>query len=187
MRLLHVDSSILGGNSVSRTLTAEIVEGERRRTPGLEIVYRDLAADPLPHITGEFLAAGDTTVVDEFLAADIVVIGVPMYNFSVPSQLKAWIDQLAIKGKTFTYSERGPAGLAGGKRVVIASSRGGLYGAETAQAALDHQETYLQAIFGLFGITDIAFIRAEGVNMPEHRHRSIETARAAISGLTSGV
>jgi FMN-dependent NADH-azoreductase len=185
MRLLHVDSSILGGNSVSRTLSTDIVAAERRRTPGIEVVYRDLAAEPLEHVTGEFFASGNTTVVDEFLAADVVVIGVPMYNFSIPSQLKAWIDRVAIKGKTFAYTEHGPQGLAGGKRLIIASSRGGMYGAETPQAVLDHQETYLRAVFGFMGITDIAFIRAEGVNMPEHRHRSIETARASIAGLSS--
>jgi FMN-dependent NADH-azoreductase len=195
MRLLHVDSSILGAHSVSRTLSADIVEAERRRTPGLVVIYRDLAAEPLQHISGEHLAArpGATAELqldvergradlEEFLAADIVVVGVPMYNFSVPSQLKAWIDRISVKGKTFAYSEQGPRGLAGGKRVIVASSRGGLYGAETARAAFDHQETYLRTIFEFFGITDVTFIRAEGVNMPEHRQHSIDTARAAIAG-----
>src|ERR1700722_1295300 len=178
MRLLHVDSSILGSNSVSRMLSAEIVTAERHRHHGLHVVYRDLAAEPLQHITGEHLAAGQAgqgelpaalqhdlaqgdAALDEFLAADIVVIGVPMYNFGVPSQLKAWIDRLAVKGKTFTYTEHGPQGLAGGKKVLIASSRGGLYGADTPGALLDHQETYLRAVFGFLGITDITFIRAE--------------------------
>jgi FMN-dependent NADH-azoreductase len=195
MRLLHVDSSILGEHSVSRALSAEIVEAERQRTPGLAVIYRDLAAEPLQHISGAHLAARPDAPaehqrdvergqadLEEFLASDIVVIGVPMYNFSVPSQLKEWIDRLSVKGKTFSYSEQGPRGLAGGKRVIIASSRGGLYAAETARAALDHQETYLRAIFEFFGITDITFIRAEGVNMPEHRQTSIDTARAAIAG-----
>jgi FMN-dependent NADH-azoreductase len=121
MRLLHVDSSILGGNSVSRTLTAEIVEAERRRVPGLEVVYRDLAERPLQHISGSHLAAAQAEPVklptllqqdlaqgqaalEEFLAADTIVIGAPMYNFSVPSQLKAWIDRLAVAGKTFRFS-----------------------------------------------------------------------------------
>jgi FMN-dependent NADH-azoreductase len=200
MRLLHVDSSILGSNSVSRMLSAEIVTAERQRHHGLHVVYRDLAAEPLQHITGEHLAAGQPgqmelpaalqhdlahgeAALDEFLAADIVVVGVPMYNFGVPSQLKAWIDRLAVKGKTFNYTEHGPQGLAGGKKVIIASSRGGLYGADTPGASFDHQETYLRAVFGFLGITDITFIRAEGVGMPDVRPKSIETARAAIAEL----
>jgi FMN-dependent NADH-azoreductase len=177
MRLLHVDSSILGANSVSRTLSAEIVAAERRLHPGLHVVYRDLAAD-LEHD----LAYGQT-VLSEFLAADVVVVGVPMYNFGVPSQLKAWIDRLAVKGETFTYGEDGPKGLAGGKRVIIASSRGGFYGPGTPASMLDHQETYLRAVFGFFGITDITFIRAEGVGIPDRRHESMASARAAIAGL----
>ena len=200
MRLLHVDSSILGANSVSRTLSAEIVAAERRRHHGLHVAYRDLAAEPLQHITGEHLAAAQAgaaelpaalehdlaygqTVLEEFLAADVVVVGVPMYNFGVPSQLKAWIDRLAVKGQTFTYGENGPKGLAGGKKVIIASSRGGFYGSGTPAAMLDHQETYLRAVFGFFGITDITFIRAEGLGVPDRRDASIETARAAIAGL----
>ena len=200
MRLLHVDSSILGANSVSRTLSAEIVAAERRLHPRLHVVYRDLAAEPLQHITGEHLAAAQAgqvglpaalehdlaygqTVLSEFLAADVVVVGVPMYNFGVPSQLKAWIDRLAVKGETFTYGEDGPKGLAGGKRVIIASSRGGFYGPGTPASMLDHQETYLRAVFGFFGITDITFIRAEGVGIPDRRHESMASARAAIAGL----
>jgi FMN-dependent NADH-azoreductase len=199
MRLLHVDSSILGSNSVSRTLSAEVVAAQVERRPGLEVVYRDLAVDPPQHITGEHLAAGQPgaepsaalkrdvqcgeAMLDEFLAADIVVLGVPMYNFGVPSQLKAWIDRLAVKGKTFAYSEKGPQGLAGAKKVIIASSRGGFYGADTPGAFLDHQETYLRGVFGFFGITDLTFIRAEGVGIPDQRPKSLETARAAIAAL----
>jgi FMN-dependent NADH-azoreductase len=185
MRLLHVDSSILGSNSVSRTLSAEVVAGQVERQPGLEVVYRDLAAEPPEHITGEHLAAGQTgeVMLDEFLAADVVVLGVPMYNFAVPSQLKAWIDRIVIKGKTFSYSDAGPQGLAGSKKVIIASSRGGFYGADTPGAFLDHQETYLRGIFGFLGITDITFIRAEGMGIPDQRPKSLETARAAIAAL----
>jgi FMN-dependent NADH-azoreductase len=183
MRVLHVDSSILGEQSVSRSLTAEIVAGERRRSALVEVVYRDLAVEAPAHITGEFLAAGDSSELDEFLAADTVVVGAPMYNFAVSSQLKAWIDRIMIRGKTFAYDERGPRGLAGGKRVIIASSRGGMYGAETVLAALDHQETYLRTVFGFMGITDVTFIRAEGLNVPNNRERAIRAARAAIAGL----
>src|SRR5215469_17020897 len=157
MKLLHVDASILGANSVSRQLSAAIVGRLREANPKIEVTYLDLGAAPIGHLTGAHLAAaqgqsaapslqpdlelGQKALAD-FLAADIVVIGAPMYNFSVSSQLKAWIDRLAVAGKTFRYGENGPVGLAGGKRVIIASSRGGFYGAETAAAFLDHQETY---------------------------------------------
>jgi FMN-dependent NADH-azoreductase len=108
-----------------------------------------------------------------------------MYNFSIPSQLKAWIDRLAVAGRTFRYTERGPQGLAGDKHVIVASSRGGFYGAETAMAALDYQETYLRSIFNFFGVTDITFIRAEGVALgDEQREQALAAARADISKLT---
>jgi FMN-dependent NADH-azoreductase len=197
MKLLHVDSSILGPGSVSRLLSAEIVAAEQRRNPEITATYRDLAADPVDHLSGAHLAAfqGATpdsslrrdvaagqAALDEFLAADIVVIGAPMYNFSVPSQLKAWIDRLAVAGKTFRYTETGPQGLAGGKRVIVASSRGGFYGPDTQIAFLDHQENYLRSIFGFFGISDVTFIRAEGVAMgPEQRAKAIDAAKALIA------
>ncbi|WP_191061455.1 FMN-dependent NADH-azoreductase [Geminicoccus harenae] len=194
MKLLHVDSSILGAASVSRTLSAGIVEQLARTTPGLEITYRDLAADPVPHLSGTYLAAGaaepaaldpalqqDLTlggeVLAEFLAADIVVIGAPMYNFTISSQLKAWIDRLAVAGKTFRYTADGPVGLAGGKRIIVASSRGGVYSAGSPLVAIDHQEPYLRTIFGFFGITDVQFVRAEGVAMGDaQRTRSVAEA-----------
>jgi FMN-dependent NADH-azoreductase len=199
MKLLHIDSSIQGQNSMSRTLTAEIVEKQRRLNPGLEVIYHDLAEEPLPHLSGLHLAAAQAGVsehtrelqhdlarseaaLEEFLAADIVVVGAPMYNFGVPSQLKAWIDRLSVVGKTFRYSEKGAEGLAGGRKVIVASSRGGVYGVDTPMAALDHQETYLRSVFGFIGITDIEFVRAEGVSMgPDAREKALEAARAAIA------
>jgi FMN-dependent NADH-azoreductase len=197
-----VDSSILGPGSVSRQLSAEIVAAERRLHPGLEITYRDLASTPIGHLTGVHLAARSGAVAEtaeaqadiaigdamlgEFLAADIVVVGAPMYNFAISSQLKAWIDRLAVAGKTFRYSENGAEGLAGGKRVIIASSRGGYYGPQTPAAFLDHQETYLRGIFGFFGVRDITFIRAEGVALgAEQRAKSIDAARLEIDGLAA--
>ena len=199
MRLLHVDSSVLGANSVSRALSAEVVASERARSPGLTVTYRDLVVDPLQHLSGAHVAvlrAGtevpaalrddvdqSRAAMDEFLSADVVVIGAPMYNFSVPSQLKAWIDRLAIPGKTFKYDSTGVVGLAGGKRVVVASSRGGMYGAATPMASLDHQETYLRSVFGFFGITDLTFIRAEGLAVSDRRPQSMAAARAAIAAL----
>src|SRR6202171_616917 len=189
MKLLHVDSSILGQGSVSRDLSAERVSPSRAREPDLAIPRLDLAATPIGHLTAAHLAAAQGAPVDdalkadvamgqvaleEFLAADIVVIGAPMYNFGVPSQLKAWIDRISVAGKTFSYGEHGPVGLCGGKKLVIASSRGGVYSEGSATAFFDHQETYLKAAFGFLGITDITFIRAEGVAMgPEARSEAI--------------
>ncbi len=114
-------------------------------------------------------------IVGEFLSADVVVIGAPMYNFAVPTQLKAWIDRLAQAGRTFRYTETGPVGLAGGRKVIVASSRGGIYTA--GLEALDHQEAYLRTILGFIGVTDIEFVRAEGLSMgPEHRERAVAEA-----------
>ncbi|MCB1579212.1 MAG: NAD(P)H-dependent oxidoreductase, partial [Xanthomonadales bacterium] len=154
--------------------------------PGLQVHYHDLVADPLPHWTP--VADADNPAVarggellDEFLAADVVVIGAPMYNFSIPSQLKAWIDRVAVAGKTFRYGENGPEGLAGGKKLIIASSRGGVYSAGSPAAGMDFQETYLRGVFGFLGITDIEVVRAEGVNMSaEHKQKAIDAARATI-------
>ena len=202
MKLLHIDSSILGAGSVSRTLSAAIVAAQQAQHPGLEVSYRDLAAQPVGHLSGAHLAAGQgavpedaalaadvadgAAVLDAFLAADIVVVGAPMYNFSIPTQLKAWIDRLAIAGRTFRYSEKGVEGLAGGKTVIIASSRGGFYGEGTPIAFLDHQETYLKGVFSFFGITDIRFIRAEGVALgDEQRNKSVEGAQAEIERLAA--
>ncbi len=202
MKLLHIDSSILGQNSVSRLLSAEIVAAERARHRGLEVTYRDLASAPIDHLSGAHLAAFQGTVPEttalqddivggqaalaEFLAADIVVVGAPMYNFAISSQLKAWIDRLAVAGQTFRYTDKGPIGLAGGKRVIVASSRGGFYGPETPAAALDHQEAYLRTIFGFFGIPDVAFIRAEGIALgADQRATAIDTAKQAIDRLAA--
>ena len=199
MKLLHVDSSILGQGSVSRTISAEIVEAQRDAHPGLEVTYLDLDATPVGHLTATHLGPVDAapdgvkgdilagySALEQFLAADIVVVGAPMYNFGIPSQLKAWIDRLAIAGKTFKYGEDGrPVGLAGDKKVIVASSRGGFYGSESPTAFLDHQESYLRGIFGFFGVTDVTFIHAEGIAVgPEHRERGIESARAEIAKLS---
>ena len=202
MKLLHVDSSILGGGSVSRQLTSQIVAAQVANHPDLEVVHRDLGATPVAHLTGEHLAAmrgavpetaamrddlaASQAVLEEFLAADVVVIGAPMYNFSVPSQLKAWIDRIAVAGRTFRYTEKGPEGLAGGKTVIIASTRGGFYGPGTANAALEHQDSYLKAVFGFLGVTDIRFVHAEGIALgEEQRAKSLQSAEAAIRDLAA--
>jgi FMN-dependent NADH-azoreductase len=183
MKLLHIDSSPLGGNSVSRELTQRIVAQWKAQHPHTKTDYLDLAKDAPSHLSMDSLGfragpnAGGLSeiqrleneiserLVTQFLAADVIVIGAPMYNFSVPSQLKAWIDRIAQAGRTFTYTDKGPKGLAGGKTVIVASSRGGMYSTNPAMASLDHQESYLKTVFGFLGITDVQFVRAEGVAM----------------------
>jgi FMN-dependent NADH-azoreductase len=184
MKLLHVDSSALGANSATRELSAAIVARWQAEVPGLSIEYRDLDSDPVPHLTGTSLAGADPAAVAEservlqqFLDADVVVLGAPMYNFSIPSTLKAWIDRVAVAGKAFRYTAEGPEGLAKGKRMIIASARGGLH----SGAPSDFQEPYLRFLFGFLGIADIEFIRAEGIAMsPEHRSEALAAAHAVI-------
>jgi len=185
MRLLHLDSSALGGQSVTRELSAAVVARWEAAEPALEVAYRDLDAQPLPHLTGPVLGKADATAAEEservlqqFLDADVIVIGAPMYNFGIPSTLKAWIDRVAVAGRTFRYTESGPEGLATGKRVVVASGRGVVYG-DTSPA--DFQEAYLRQVFGFLGIRDIEFVRAEGVAYsPQHRADALTAAHAAI-------
>jgi FMN-dependent NADH-azoreductase len=200
MRLLHIDASIQGANSASRQLSAAVVERLRKAMPDSEITYRDLAAEPLSHLSGEHLAAAQgatpespalqqdlaasQAALEVFLAADIVVIGAPMYNFSIPSQLKAWIDRILVAGKTFRYGAAGLEGLAGNKRVIIAISRGGLYGPGAPAAVLEHLETYLRGVFGFIGVTNPELIVAEGLRLgPEQRERSMQRALQAAGAL----
>jgi len=202
MRLLHVDSSILGSGSASRSLSAQIVAAERQLHPDLAVTYRDLAAEPVGHLSGAHLAAfqgaspeevalradiaAGQAALEEFLASDIVVVGAPMYNFGIPSQLKAWIDRLAVAGKTFRYTANGSEGLAGGKTVIVASSRGGFYGPETPISFLDHQESYLRGVFGFFGITDVRFVRAEGLALgADQRAKAMAAAQGEIAKLAA--
>lgn len=187
MKLLHIDASALGAHSITRQLSARTVDALAREHSGLEIIRRDLAADALPHwepatASGEAQTLA-TAIMDEFLDADIIVIGAPMYNFGVPSQLKAWIDRIAVAGKTFRYTENGPEGLAGDKRVIVLSGRGGIYSKGPA-AAMDHQEAYLRTLFGFLGITDIRVIRAEALNMgDEPRQQALSDAHQQIDRL----
>jgi FMN-dependent NADH-azoreductase len=200
MKLLHIDSSVLGPHSVSRKLSAAVVERLRQAHPALEVAYRDLTTTPLAHLSGSHLAAAqgaatpDATlqqdlaagqaVLSEFLATDIVVLGAPMYNFTIPSQLKAWIDRIVVVGKTFKYDANGPEGLAGNKRVIVAISRGGFYGAGTPFAALEHLESYLRGVFGFIGVTRLEFISADGIQVgPEHREKALAGALAAVTNL----
>lgn len=201
MKLLHIDSSILGHGSVSRTLSAEVAAKLRGIRPDIEVTYRDLAVEPLDHLTAAHLAALQGAPIDEsllrdvasgeaalgeFLSADVIVVGAPMYNFGIPSQLKAWIDRLAVAGKTFRFGALGPEGLCGGKKLIIASSRGGIFSAGSPTAAFDFQETYLRALFGFLGITDVTFVRAEGVAMgPDMRAKSIDAAKDEVTKLAA--
>ena len=170
MTTLHIDSSINGDTSASRAISRSIA-GQIATD---RLVYRDLVAEPLPHLTLDAFA--DTSVLDEFLAADTVVIGAPMYNFTLPSQLKAWLDRILVAGKTFRYTESGPEGLAGGKRVIVALARGGMYDAGTPAAALEHLESYLRGIFNFIGI-EPEFVAADGLNFgPDQREASISAA-----------
>jgi FMN-dependent NADH-azoreductase len=198
MKLLHLDSSITGEHSVSRTLSAEIVAAQVAEIPGIEVAYHDLANEPLMHLSPAHLAAFQggkvesaalaqdlargARYLDELIAADVLVIGTPMYNHGVPSQLKAWIDRVVVAGKTFRYTERGPEGLlAAGKKVFVAASSGGLYSGDSPAKALDHSVSYLAGVLAHMGLKDVTVIRAEGVAMgPEARQTAFERARRAI-------
>jgi FMN-dependent NADH-azoreductase len=172
--ILHIDASINGDNSASRILTQSIIDQIKGSNWGETIVYRDLAAEPLAHLT--LHAFADTSVLDQFLAADTIVIGAPMYNFTLPTQLKAWIDRIVIAGRTFQYTANGPEGLAKGKRVIIALARGGIYSEGSQAAALEHLETYLRGVFNFIGI-EPEFVVAEGLNLsPENRQQALEFA-----------
>lgn len=202
MNLLHIDSAITGAGSVSRRVSAALVAAARAADPALHVTYRDLDAEPVPHLDsgavgklrgGEDAAADDAGValnralIEEFLAADIVVIGAPMYNFSVPSQLKAWIDRIAVPGRTFRYTESGPEGLAGGKKVFVASSRGGVY-SDGPAAAADFQEPFLRQVLAFFGIDDVTFVRAEGVGLgPDSARAALEAALAEAGQILAPV
>ncbi len=200
MKLLHVDSSILADNSVSRAISAAVVARLREQDSALTVTYRDLAAQPIGHLSGAYLAGQSASVqhdqamqedlalggavLEEFLGADIVVVGMPMYNFTIPSQLKSWVDRVVVAGKTFHYTPTGPVGLAGGKRVVLAASRGGVYSPGAPHAALEHQESYMRTVFGFIGLPEVKVILAEGVALgPEPRQRALDAALAEAAAL----
>jgi FMN-dependent NADH-azoreductase len=185
MKLLHIDSSILGDNSASRLVSREIVSRLKADHPGMEVKHLDLAADALPHLSGGSLAkadAGETArnaeALSDFLAADVIVIGAPMYNFSIPSQLKAWIDRVVVAGRTFRYTQAGPEGLAVGKRAYVAIARGSVY---APGAPGEFAESYLRHVLGFIGVKDVTFVRAEGLSIsPEHREKGLNAAVATI-------
>jgi FMN-dependent NADH-azoreductase len=202
MQLLHLDSSVLGAASVSRRLTAEIVARHQALHTGIRVISRDLAADPVLHLTGAHLAARQGTTsedasinadllkgnayIDELLAADILVIGAPMYNLSIPTPLKAWIDRIAVAGKTFRYTANGPEGLLKNKKAYIASSRGSVYAAGTPAAAFEHQESYLIGLLAFLGLTDVTVVRAEGVALsPQAKEAAVARALEDIAAIAA--
>jgi FMN-dependent NADH-azoreductase len=174
MNILHIDSSALGLHSASRPLTAGVVSRLLAGHPGSSVDHLDLAANPLPHWAPDVLGETDVALAQQFLDADVVVIGVPMYNFSIPSTLKAWIDRIAVAGVTFRYGPNGPEGLAGGRTVYLVSARGGRY--EGDMAAMDHQEAYLRILFGFLGVTDLRVVRADGLAMGGDREAVLQDA-----------
>lgn len=198
MKLVHIDSSILGDASASRQLSREVVNAWRAAQPDLQVSYRDLAGDALAQFSGFTLGANGTpaelrdaaqaheaalseSVLNEFLAADAIVIGAPMYNFAIPSQLKAWIDRVTVAGKTFKYGANGPEGLAGGKRVIIVSTAGGNHVGQPSAAA---HEDYLKFVLGFVGISNVQVVHAHGLSMgPEAREAAFTQARQQIDVL----
>src|SRR5690349_10013481 len=202
MQLLHLDSSVLGTASVSRQLSAELVARQRALHPGIRVVSRDLSADPALHLSGVHMATfqgtatDDATItadllkgnayMDELFASDILVIGAPMYNLSIPTPLKAWIDRIAVAGKTFRYTATGPEGLLKNKKAFIASARGGVYSAGSPAAALEHQESYLIGLLAFIGIVDVTVVRAEGLALgPQAKDAAIAHALADIAAISA--
>ncbi len=205
MKLLHIDASILGDGSVTREVTNLIVK-KLTADGHADVTYRDLSVAAPPHLTfaamphdhpasghaGELDAAAKAirddsqAMLDEFIAADTIVIGAPMYNFGIPSQLKAWVDRVVIPGKTFKYGAKGAEGLVHGKRVIVAIARGGFYGAESAAVSAEHAESYLKSVFGFIGVTDLQFVLAEGISAGEEsKTKAMTSARNAIEQLVA--
>ena len=196
MKLLHIDSSILGDNSASRQLSGEVVNAWQAAHPGLEVSYRDVAAEAIEHFSAATLVAAGTPAelrdaaqkheaqlsadtLAQFMAADAVVIGAPMYNFTIPTQLKAWIDRIAVAGQTFRYTENGPEGLCANKKVIVVSTSGGLHSGQATGVA---HEDYLKVVLGFLGITDVEFVRAHGLAYgDEVRTKAMNDAHAQIN------
>ncbi|NUA29602.1 FMN-dependent NADH-azoreductase [Cupriavidus basilensis] len=200
MKILQIDSSVLGGHSASRSLTAKVVADLRAKHPEATLTVRDLDQDAPAHLSGALLPVlggpkdglnavqeselqRTETFLKEFLEADVLVVGVPQYNFGIPSQLKSWIDRIAQAGRTFKYTETGPVGLAGGKRVIVVSSRGGV---RQDANALDLHEQTVDVVFRFLGLTDITYVRAHGLAMgPEAREASLVAANGAVAALAA--
>ena len=203
MIVLHIDSSPISADSVSRDLTRQIIDGLKARAPNLEIIRYDLGSEPLPHLTFDAIGAlrraelatdeqheigvRSDRMIEELQSADLIVIGSPMYNFGITSQLKAWFDNIIRAGKTFRYTYQGPEGLLYGKHAIVVESRGGVY-SSGPWAAFNHQEPHLKSLLGFIGIADVEFIRAEGLDMgPESRAYGIAQVRDVAARIIAGV
>lgn len=190
MKLLHIDSSILADHSASRQLSRSVVEAFSAVEATTQVIYRDLASEALTHFSAATLAAAGTpeegrdaaqqqevasneATLQEFLDADVVVIGAPMYNFTIPSQLKAWIDRITVAGRTFRYTETGPEGLCGDKQVIIVSTAGGLH---VGQPTSVGHEDFLKVLFGFIGVTNLKFVFAHGLAYGEEPRANAMTA-----------
>ena len=200
-RLLFVTSSLFGEASKSRLIGAEFVAALRQAHPGSTVVERVLSSDTMPHLTQATLAAVATPaesrsqaqqaaadfadgLIAEVEAADVIVIAAPMYNFTISSTLKAWLDHIARAGRTFRYTANGPEGLLRNKTVFVVTARGGFYRADSPAMALDFQEPYLRAMLGFLGLTDVTFVHAEGLNIdPDTAARGLADARRAVAEL----
>lgn len=197
MNILHLDSSIQGDASISRRLSRAIVARLRQLERSASVLHRDLALAPIPQFAPGALrnpsertvqevadARVLSTVLDEVMAADVIVIGAPMYNFSLPTQLKSWLDAIVVPGRTFRYEQGGVKGFLGDKRVIVGSSRGGFYGPDSPLAEAEHQESLLLSLLGFLGIVDIHVFRAEGMRMGEEAaRRGIAAALEQIAHL----
>ncbi len=198
--ILVLNSSVSGEASISRLLVADAVTELTQRDPGAKLVFRDLAADPVPHLMPDTVAgvraqastpaehaarALSDELIAELRAADTIVIGAPMYNFSIPTTLRSWFDHVLRAGETFSYSEAGPKGLLSGKKVIVVESRGGLYSEGPAQA-IDFQEPYLRQLLGFIGLTEVTFVRAEKIGYgPDARDQALADSRAELAKLAA--
>ena len=197
--ILVIDSAVSGEASVSKSLVREAVTALTDAAPA-EVLYRDLGRDPIPHLSEATLAgvrgepsteaelatrALSDALIAELRAADTIVVGAPMYNFSVPTSLRSWFDHVLRAGETFSYTEAGPQGLLPGKRVIVVESRGGLYSEGPAQA-IDFQEPYLRHLLGFMGLTDVTFVRAEKIGYgPDARTAAIADATSVLRGIAA--
>lgn len=200
-KLLLVTSSLFANQSKSAEIAREFVAAWRRARPGTAVVERALTPDLMPHLSLDALGAlmtaaeqrseaqvqsvafGDR-LIEELEAADTIVLAVPMYNFSVPSTLKAWIDHVARAGRTFRYTASGPEGLLKGKKVFVVTGRGGVYSGDSPAKVLDFQEPYLRGILGFLGLDDVTFIHVEGLKVsPEAAAQGAARARQQIAAL----
>jgi FMN-dependent NADH-azoreductase len=199
--LLLVTSSLFGDASQTRQIAHEYVDTWLRNHPGARVIRRELTPDTMPHLTqatlGSVMTAADKrtpeqaqlatfadSLIEEIEAADTIVLGAPMYNFTIPTTLKAWIDHVARAGRTFRYGANGPEGLLKGKKVIVVTGRGGVYSGESPARALDFQEPYLRAVLGFIGITDVSFVHVEGLNLgAESADSGRARARQAIAAL----